>query len=132
MTPEQRTQLIQAALQVRHHAYTPYSGYAVGAALLTVTGEIVTGCNLENAAFSPTICAERAAVAKAVSAGWREFAAIAVVTENGGSPCGVCRQTLNEFSPGMLVIIADAEGKIHAEMPLSDLLPLGFGPSHLP
>jgi cytidine deaminase len=132
MTPEQRTQLIQAAIQVRRNAYIPYSGYAVGAALLTTNGEIVTGCNLENAAFSPTICAERAAVAKAVSEGWREFVAIAVVTENAGSPCGVCRQTLNEFSPQMLVIIADVEGKVHAEILLSDLLPLGFGPSHLP
>jgi cytidine deaminase len=132
ISSQQREQLIAAAIEARQKAYAPYSGYAVGAALLTISGEVITGCNVENAAYSPCICAERTAIVKAVSEGLRDFVAIAVVTENGGSPCGVCRQVMNEFSPQMLVIIADAEGQVYAEEPLDKLLPMGFGPSHLP
>jgi cytidine deaminase len=132
MTPEQRDQLIQAATRARLNAYVPYSNYPVGAALLTTSGQIITGCNVENAAFGPTMCAERTAVFKAVSEGQRAFEAVAVVTENAGSPCGTCRQVMFEFAPGMLVIIADTDGTIHAEMILSELLPRGFGPESLP
>jgi cytidine deaminase len=131
MTPEIREMLVQAAIEARQHAYVPYSGYQVGAALLTQDGQVVRGCNIENAAYSPCICAERTALAKAVSEGIREFTAIAVVTDNGGSPCGVCRQMLYEFAPNMDVIIADGEGKVYAELSLTELLPRGFGPEYL-
>ena len=132
MTPEQRNQLIQAAIRVRQNSYSPYSNYAVGAAILTASGEIVTGCNVENAAYGPTMCAERCAIFKAVSEGQREFEAIAVVTENAGFPCGTCRQVLFEFAPQIRFIIADTNGTIHREFSLNDLLPHGFGPESLP
>lgn len=124
-------QLIQLAIAASHNAYIPYSHYAVGAALQTNDGTVFTGCNIESAAYSPTLCAERTALGKAVSEGYRQFEKIAVVTRNGGSPCGVCRQFLYEFSPEMTVIIADLDGTVHHVMPLSDLLPHGFGPSKL-
>ncbi len=125
-----REKLVEAARQARVQAYAPYSYYPVGAALLVSSGEIFTGCNVENAAYPACICAERVAVTKAVSEGRRDFVAIAVVTSNGGTPCGVCRQVLNEFSPDMLVIVAGPE-QIIAEYTLVDLLPDGFGPHHL-
>lgn len=131
MTTELRQQLVQIATQVRERAYVPYSHYKVGAALLSKDGTIFSGCNIENAAYSPCICAERTALAKAISEGHLEFTAIAVVTHNVGAPCGVCRQTLYEFAPDMLVIMADDKGQIHSEMTLNDLLPRGFGPSFL-
>lgn len=127
-------QLIQIAQKARKKAYAPYSGYQVGAALLSASGRIYTGCNVENAAYPVTICAERVAVAKAVSEGERKFFAIAVVTRDGGSPCGSCRQVLNEFSPEMLVIIADENGAVLNPGDIStaaDLLPAYFGPNNL-
>ena len=124
-------ELIAAALEASQQAYIPYSQYRVGAALLTVTGEIYGGCNIENAGYSPTICAERTALVKAVSEGHRQFAAVAVVTRNGGSPCGVCRQMMYEFAPGMTVYLADLDGKLLHTTSLDELLPLGFGPAHL-
>ena len=124
-------ELIQLAITASSNAYIPYSNYAVGAALQTDDGTVFTGCNIESAAYSPTLCAERTALGKAVSEGYRHFDKIAVVTRNGGSPCGVCRQFLYEFSPEMTVIIADLDGQVHHIMSLSDLLPLGFGPSKL-
>ena len=123
--------LIQSAIEVSHNAYIPYSHYAVGAALQATDGTVFTGCNVESAAYSPTICAERTALVKAISEGYRQFDAIVVVTRDGGSPCGVCRQLLYEFSPAMTVIIADLEGKVHHILPLTDLLPHGFGASSL-
>jgi cytidine deaminase len=132
LNDETRHALIEAAQGVRQHAYAPYSNYLVGAALLTSTGNIYAGCNIENAAFSPTLCAERVAVAKAVSEGVREFEAIAVVTDNGGFPCGLCRQTLYEFSPLMVVIVVDPEGNIINESSLAELLPRGFSPDQVP
>lgn len=132
MIEEQKKSLIAAAIQASEHAYAPYSQYRVGAALLTSTGKIFLGCNVENASYGATICAERTAVAKAVSEGERDFEAIAVATQNGGSPCGICRQFMFEFSPEMQVIIADFSGKIHLDMPLKELLPGGFGPHSLP
>src|SRR5258707_3583940 len=96
-TDKQR--LIAAAQQARQYAYAPYSEYLVGAALLAPTGEIYTGCNVENAAYPSTICAERVALVKAVSEGIRAFNAVAVVTSNGGFPCGSCRRMLLELCP---------------------------------
>ena len=132
LSDEQRQELVQSAIEVRERAYVPYSGYKVGAAILTTAGEVIQGCNIENAAYGPSICAERTAVVKAVSDGIKDFEAIAVVTENAGSPCGICRQVMFEFAPDMLVIIADSDGTIHEQKTVSDLLPRGFGPSSLP
>jgi cytidine deaminase len=128
---EQKIDLVRIASQVRKWAYTPYSNYQVGAAVLTDSGRIYDGVNIENAAFPVTICAERNAIFKAVSNGERKFQAIAVVTKDGGTPCGSCRQVMAEFSPEMLVIMADDEGKITAEKKLSDLLPGAFGADSL-
>lgn len=126
-----RNELAQAAREARNLAYAPYSNYRVGAALLAGDGTIVTGCNVENAVYPATICAERVAVAKAVSEGKREFLAIAIATDNGGSPCGICRQVLNEFAPDIRILLVDDEA-IVAEYTLADLLPHGFGPKDLP
>ena len=129
MTNEQREALLRAAAEARRAAYAPYSGYTVGAALLAEDGRVFTGCNVENASFSPTICAERVAVGTAVAAGSRRFLAIAIVGGHGDEspcpPCGVCRQVLSEFSDGTLEVIFRERGGIRA-LPLSDLLPCGF------
>ena len=131
-----RAALIRAAFAAREYAYTPYSHFKVGAALLANNGSVYTGCNIECATFSPTNCAERTALFKAVSEGVREFAAIAVVGAKDGapddalvtSPCGVCRQMLYEFGgPGLVVIMAKSEDDWR-EMTLGELLTLGFGP----
>ena len=127
-----QTELIQAALEARKWAYAPYSNYPVGAALLTNSGKIYDGVNIENAAYPTGICAERVAVFKAVSAGERKFEAIAVVTANGGSPCGACRQVLSEFGMETRVLIADANGKLIRDCSLSELLPEAFRPDDLP
>lgn len=123
--------LIDAANEARQNAYVPYSNYRVGAALLTADGEIITGCNIENSSFTPTVCAERVAIFKAVSEGIQDFKAIAVVTDNGGSPCGVCRQVMGEFMLEGTVLIADKDGNLKEEMSVSELLPLAFTPKHL-
>src|SRR5258708_39794423 len=123
--------LVVPAKGARQYAYAPYSKYLVGAALLAANGEIYTGCNVENAAYPATICAERVALVKAVSEGVRSFVAVAVVTENAGSPCGTCRQMLYEFAPDLAVMIADGEGTIRNETTISALLPNGFGPAQL-
>jgi len=123
--------LVQTAIQAREKAYTPYSHYNVGAALLTKSGKVYTGCNIENAAYSPTICAERVAIFKAVSEGERDFEAIAVVTLNGGSPCGVCRQVMGEFMLDGTVIIADSHGKQQELLTVEDLLPKAFVPDSI-
>ncbi len=123
--------LIAAATAARERAYAPYSNFAVGAALLSRSGRVYTGCNIENAAFGPSICAERTAMFKAISEGEREFEAIAVVTQNGASPCGTCRQVMVEFAPQMTVIIADTQGNVRTTT-VDDLLPDGFSPSQLP
>ena len=126
-----KIELIQKALSAREKAYAPYSKYKVGAALLTADGKIYEGCNVENAAYGLCMCAERTAVFKAVSEGNYKFTAIAVATENGGSPCGSCRQVLREFAPDLTIIITDAAGNFR-ETTLSQLLPDSFGPEHLP
>lgn len=120
------------AQEARREAYAPYSRFAVGAALLTKSGQIYTGCNVENASYGLSICAERVAVFKAVAAGEREFEAIAVVSETRATPCGSCRQVLAEFDPGeMQVLVADLEGGCE-EYRLKELLPWGFSVKHLP
>ena len=126
-----RERLIEAAVNARRWSYSPYSHYAVGAALLTASGKLYDGVNVENAAYPVTICAERVAVFKAVSEGERDFQAVAVVTENGGAPCGSCRQVLAEFGLDTVVLIADAEGHLLQETSVADLLPAAFLPSHL-
>lgn len=126
-----KQELIQVAKQARQWAYAPYSHYSVGAALLTASGRIYDGVNVENAAFPVTICAERVAVFKAISNGEHEFAAIAVVTRNGGMPCGSCRQVMAEFAPDLTIIIADEAGQITGETTLTELLPHAFRPDSL-
>jgi cytidine deaminase len=125
-------ELLQAAITAAGRAYVPYSHYAVGAALQTQDGTVFTGCNVENASYPATICAERTALVKAVSEGYQKFNLLVVVTKNGGSPCGICRQMLYEFAPHLRVVTADMSGKIASDMALSDLLPNGFGPDSLP
>lgn len=123
--------LIDHAVQARKFSYAPYSKYKVGAALLTQGGRIYTGCNIENVGLSSTVCAERTALFKAVSEGELDFQAIAVVTENGSAPCGVCRQVIREFSSDLTVIVGDLQGNYRI-VSLSDLLPHSFGPENLP
>lgn len=123
-------ELIRVATKARERAYAPYSNYAVGAALRGKSGRVYTGCNVENAVYSLTICAERTALFKAVSEGECEFDALAVVTANGGSPCGSCRQVLAEFGPDLHVLIA-VPGKLLAVQTVADLLPRAFGPRDL-
>lgn len=122
--------LLAAARAARKRAYVPYSHFAVGAALLATDGTIYSGCNVENASYGLTICAERNAVAHAVSMGARDYAAVAVVTENGVTPCGACRQVLAEFNPKMWVIVADS-GDRRRVFRLDELLPTAFVPSDL-
>ncbi len=125
-----REGLVAQAMQAREHAYAPYSGYAVGAALLAKSGRIYTGCNVENAVYPLCTCAERVAVVKAVSGGERGFVALAVVTENGGAPCGSCRQTLREFGEDIVVLIADTSGT-YRETTVAALLPDSFSATDL-
>ncbi|MCX6067748.1 MAG: cytidine deaminase [Chloroflexi bacterium] len=124
--------LIDLANEARRRAYVPYSNYAVGAALRTKSGRIFTGVNVENAAYPTTMCAERVAIFKAVSEGEREFDVIAVVTSNGGSPCGGCRQVMAEFGLDTIVLIGNGEGKILDQTTVNGLLPGAFTPAHLP
>ena len=131
LNEDQRKELIAAAVNVRRWAYAPYSHYSVGAAVLTASGRIYDGVNVENAAYPNSICAERVAVFKAVAQGERQLIAVAVATENGGSPCGACRQVLSEFGPQMAVFIADLEGKLLKETSIAELLPGAFGPQDL-
>ena len=131
LTDEERSSLIYLASEARRRAYVPYSNYPVGAALRTKTGKLFTGVNVENAAYPTTICAERTAVFKAVSEGEREFEVIAVVTDNGGAPCGSCRQVLAEFGLETIVLIANGKGELLQEMTVDDLLPGAFTPEKL-
>jgi cytidine deaminase len=128
---EEQQALIDLANEARRRAYVPYSKYPVGAALRTKSGRLYTGVNVENAAYPQTMCAERVAIFKAVSEGETDFEVIAVVTNNGGSPCGGCRQVMAEFGLDTLVLIADGEGKLQKVMTVSELLPEAFTPKHL-
>jgi cytidine deaminase len=126
-----KEQLIERALSIRNKAYAPYSTYNVGAALMTDSGEIFDGVNVENAVYSMTICAERNAIFQAVAHGHRSFQAIAVATDNGGSPCGSCRQVLSEFGPDIVVFTIDSEGEVVLETTVRELLPDAFGPQDI-
>lgn len=126
LTAQEKQALIDLANEARRRAYAPYSNYRVGAALRTRTGRVYTGVNVENAAYPAGICAERVAVFKAVSDGEREFEVITVVTDNGGSPCGACRQVLSEFGLDTLVLIADGKGTLLKETSVRQLLPDAF------
>ncbi|HEY4693244.1 MAG TPA: cytidine deaminase [Bellilinea sp.] len=132
LTPEQRQSLVSAAIEARHLAYAPYSNYKVGAAVLSTSGRVFSGANVENAAYPTSMCAERVAIFKAVSEGEKEFEAIAVVTSNAGMSCGGCRQVMAEFGLDTLVIIADDQGQIARELTVRDLLPGAFTPKDLP
>ena len=123
-------QLVVLAQEARKAAYAPYSHYSVGAALLTTSGQVFTGCNVENAVYPLCLCAERTAVVKAVSEGQREFSTIAIATRNGGSPCGACRQVLREFAPHLRILLADDAGRVRP-FTLDQLLPESFGPESL-
>jgi cytidine deaminase len=131
LTNEMRERLVQEATAARQWAYVPYSNYPVGAALLTDSGRIYDGVNVENAAYPTTMCAERVALFKAISEGERIFSAIAVVTANGGAPCGSCRQALAEFGLETIVLIADVAGNITTETTVAELLPGAFLPKDL-
>ena len=123
--------LLETALQARKWSYAPYSKYHVGAALITTSGRIYDGVNIENAAYPVTICAERVAIFKAVSEGDREFVALAVVSDNGAYPCGSCRQVLAEFGLDTRVIIANRKGENIHETTVRELLPQAFRPENL-
>ena len=131
LAQNEKQSLIDLANTARQRAYAPYSKYHVGAALRTKTGRIFTGVNVENAAYPHTMCAERVAIFKAVSEGEKEFEVIAVATDNGGSPCGGCRQVLAEFGLDTLVLIANGAGELLKEMTVKELLPEAFTPEHL-
>lgn len=123
--------MIDLANEARRRAYAPYSNYPVGAALRTRSGRIFTGCNVESAAYPTSMCAERVAIFKAVSEGEKEFDVIAVVTPNGGAPCGGCRQVMAEFGVDTLVLIADGTGRLVQETTVAGLLPEAFTPRDL-
>ena len=131
-------ELILKAKQAAENAYAPYSSFAVGAALLTETGEIYTGCNVENSSYGATNCAERTAVFKAVSDGKRSFKKLALVGRKMGkadgdicTPCGICRQILSEFCKNDFQILMSADGKSYKEVTLGDLLPNAFSAKNL-
>jgi cytidine deaminase len=131
LTDDERQALIDLASEARRRAYAPYSNYQVGAALRTRSGRIFTGCNIESAAYPTSMCAERVAIYKAVSEGEKEFEVIAVVTVNGGTPCGGCRQVMAEFGLDTLVLVANGEGRLVQETTVARLLPGAFTPKDL-
>ena len=127
MTNDQRSELIRLACDVRLHAHAPYSKFLVGAALLTESGEIVCGCNVENASYGLTICAERVAFSTAVAAGHRRFQALAIATSGGHPPCGACRQFAAEFCDDLPILLIDSDRPDHVlESNLRKLLPGRF------
>ena len=131
LTQQEIDRLLDLAQEARDHSYAPYSKYNVGAALLTADGRIYQGCNIENAGFTPTICAERTAFFKAVYDGHRAFRAIAVIAtgEEMGFPCGVCRQVMAEFCDGDFLIITANKDRTRVDVsPFEILLPHSFGP----
>jgi len=131
LTKQEKQSLVDLANTARERAYVPYSNYRVGSALRTKNGRVFTGVNVENAAYPQTMCAERVAIFKAVSEGEKDFEVITVVTDNGGSPCGGCRQVMAEFGLDTIVILADGDGKIVMETTVHELLPGAFTPEHL-
>ena len=131
LTKQEKQALIDLANTARQRAYAPYSNYPVGSSLRTKTGRIFTGVNVENASYPQTMCAERVAIFKAVSEGEKEFEVITVVTDNGGSPCGGCRQVMAEFGLDTIVLLADGNGKLVKQTTVRELLPEAFTPENL-
>ena len=131
LSQQEKQSLVDLANSARQRAYVPYSRYPVGSSLRTKTGHIYIGVNVENAAYPQTMCAERVAIFKAVSEGEKEFEVITVVTDNGGSPCGGCRQVMAEFGLDTIVLMADGTGHIVKETTVRELLPGAFTPQHL-
>lgn len=127
-----KKQLVEKALEAKQNAYTPYSHFPVGAALVTSSGKIFTGCNVEQATYGGTVCAERTAIVKAVSEGEKDIKAICCVadTEDFCTPCGICRQFIYEFGPDIEVIMANKKGEYRSAS-ISELLPEAFGPESL-
>lgn len=125
MTDERTAALIRAAIEARQRAYAPYSKFTVGAALETDSGEVFTGCNVENGSFGLTICAERFAVGAALVAGHRQFTRVVVASEGKAGPCGACRQVLAEFG-NLEILMVDDDGQIERRRQLDDLLPEQF------
>lgn len=126
-----KEELIRLAFEAKKNAYAPYSHFHVGAAVLTEDNKIYTGCNIESASYTPTICAERTAISKAVSDGQRKIKIIAIVGDAGFTyPCGVCRQVIKEFGEDAVIIVAKSE-KEYKEYSLEELLPYSFGPENL-
>ncbi len=118
--------LLEQAIVVRENAYAPFSGYRVGAAIATRGGTIHVGCNVENSTYGATICAERGAVMQMIAAGQREPVACVIVTSDGASPCGICRQVLAEFADDMPVVLANLDDESGRVVQLAELLPLAF------
>lgn len=139
MTEDQIKELIETSIEARKNSYSPYSHYRVGAALLASDGQVFSGCNIENAAYTPTNCAERTAFFKAVSEGVRDFTAIAIVGSPEGDeitqysyPCGVCRQVMMEFcDPKAFQVIVARSAEEYEIGTLKEFLPEGFGPANL-
>src|SRR5512135_1598350 len=131
LTKQERQSLIDLANTARQRAYAPYSNYPVGSSLRTKSGRTFTGVNVENAAYPQTMCAERVAIYKAVSEGEKEFEVITVVTNNGGSPCGGCRQVMAEFGLDTNVLLTDGNGKLVKQTTVRELLPDAFRPEKL-
>lgn len=131
MANKNYSNLVKMAIKAKENAYVPYSGFRVGAALLTKEGKVYTGCNIESASYTPTICAERTAISKAVSEGDKSFEAIAVTGDSEYTfPCGVCRQVIREFGRDIKVIVVKSEEE-YKIFTLDELLPNSFGPEDL-
>jgi len=132
LTEEKIKALLAEALKVRKNAYAPYSHYKVGAAVLTGSGRIFTGCNIENASYGATICAERVAASSALAAGERELTALAVVSDSRipGPPCGICRQFLIEFAPGLPIFMYNLQGEFRKGN-LDSFIPAAFNGTFL-
>lgn len=131
LTEATKKTLVKKAQEARSKAYAPYSKFKVGAALIGDDGKIYTGGNIENASYGMCICAERTAIFKAISEGVSNIQALAVVVPGGGTPCGACRQVMNEFNPNMTVIYGDLNGNVIGETTLQTILPDAFGPHNL-
>jgi cytidine deaminase len=131
MEQSKKEEMARLAAVAARKAYAPYSKFPVGAVLRTAEGVLYSACNVENASYGLTICAERAAVFKAVSEGAQNFTHLALSVRGGGSPCGACRQVLREFSQDLEIILGDENGTIVREASLRELLPDSFGPESL-
>ena len=131
MRSEEKQELVRLAAVAANGAHAPYSQFAVGAVLRATDGRLFSACNVENASYGLTICAERAAVFKAVSEGARSFDCLALSVPGGGAPCGACRQVLREFGKDLLILSGDENGQMVRELSLAALLPDSFGPESL-